>query len=108
MTTEPETIIVVFGLNTEGRPHAARFEASEETVATRAAQLMGYRLVKLTTADQLELAKGLPAGKIYQTGKSFVPLTKQGVFDALSKLTPVEIPVAGPQDAPTIESGGPR
>jgi hypothetical protein len=104
MTTEPETIIVVFGLNAEGRPHAARFEATEEVLATRAAQLMGYRLIKLTGADQLALAKGLPAGKIYQTGKSFAPLTKQGVYDELAKLTPVEIPVAALEDRPTIET----
>jgi hypothetical protein len=108
MTMEPETIIVVFGLNTEGRPHAARFEAAEEALATRAAQLMGYRLVKLTSADQLALAKGLPAGKIYQTGKSFAPLTKQDVYDQLAKLTPVEIPIAAPEDHPTIETETPR
>lgn len=106
MTLDPETIIVVFGLNTEGRPHAARFALAELDIATRAAQLMNYKLVKLNTPDQLNLAAGLPSGRIYQTGKAFAPLTKQGVYDALAQLTPEDLPkvITEPPTAPEAET----
>src|SRR3954470_21124231 len=55
-TSEPA--VIVFGRNAYGIPQAAWFPANEADLATRAAQLMGLRVLKIENDTCRELAAG--------------------------------------------------
>lgn len=72
--------IVVFGRDEQSKAHASRFEAADAEVAERAAGLMGMKALRLATATQQELGAKLPAGRVFATGRAFVPFVKAEVF----------------------------
>ncbi len=76
-------ILVVLGVGSDDKPHAARFEFSELDVARRLAGLMGFRLAKAATDRSQALAKQLPEGKIFASGKGLLPLVKAELFEDL-------------------------
>jgi hypothetical protein len=86
--SEKAPIIVVLGIDVEGKPHASRFEEHDATLVVRAAELMGFRVIHVPP-ENVELhaiAEGLPGGKIFATGRAFVPFVGRSAFDKLSAL----------------------
>lgn len=76
--------LAVFGRDEAGgKPHASRFEGKDAALAERAAGLMGLRALRLVTPEQVELGAKLPAGRVFESGKAFVPFVKAAVFDRL-------------------------
>src|SRR5882724_9447186 len=72
----------------DNRPHASRFADHDAPVVARAAELMGFHVVRVP-GDQVELhaiAERLPLGKIFASGRAFVPFVARATFDKLGAL----------------------
>ena len=81
-------ILVVLGIDIESKPHASRFAGRDAPLVQRAAELMAFHVVRVPS-DNSELhaiAKGLPLGKIFATGRAFVPFVSRSAFDKLATL----------------------
>ena len=81
-------ILVVLGLDIDGKPHASRFAERDAPFVQRAAELMGFHVIQVPAENsQLHaLAEGLPLGKIFATGRAFVPFVARARFDKLATL----------------------
>src|SRR5438045_7184328 len=81
-------ILVVLGIDIESKPHASRFAGRDAPLVQRAAELMAFHVVRVPS-DNSELhaiAKGLSLGKIFATGRAFVPFVSRSAFDKLAAL----------------------
>src|SRR3954451_7476321 len=95
--TEKVPIIVVLGIDVDHKPHASRFAEDDAPLVARAAELMGFHAIRVPP-DEAELhgiAEGLPLGKIFATGRAFVPFVSRAAFDKLAALV---------EDGVTIEA----
>jgi hypothetical protein len=81
--------IVVFGRDDTGKPHAAAFGHSDAQLAEKAAGLMGMHVLRLETDKARELAGRLPRGRVFASGRAFVPFVKAGLYDALAAFAEV-------------------
>jgi hypothetical protein len=75
--TNPVPAVIVFGVDQANRRIAASFPADQVELATKAAQLMRLRVLKVAGAELIELADQLPVGRIYTSGQAFVPRAYQ-------------------------------
>jgi len=75
--------LVVYGLGKDDRPHAARFDVADQPAVQKAAALMGFKLGRAEGDVLLGVAKQLPQGKIFATGRSLVPYVKRELYDQL-------------------------
>jgi hypothetical protein len=71
--------LVVFGRDATGKPHASSFSQSEANLATKA-ELMGLRLLPVQTDTERALAAKLPRGRVFASGRAFVPFIKAALF----------------------------
>jgi hypothetical protein len=86
--SEKVPILVVLGIDMSDKPHASRFAERDATFVVRAAELMGFHVIRVP-ADSTELhaiAERLPLGKIFATGRAFVPFVGRSAFDKLATL----------------------
>jgi len=79
-------LLVILGIDSDGKPHAAVFAQADEAVVHKAAQAMGVRCGVAKDDKSRALARKLPEGKIFAAGKALVPLVKQAVYDQLLQL----------------------
>jgi hypothetical protein len=107
---EKVPILVVLGIDIDGRPHASRFAERDAPLVQRAAELMGFHVIQIAP-DYTELhgiAEGLPLGKIFATGRAFVPFVARAAFDELGTLveggitTAATRPIGAKQPDPTV------
>src|SRR5215203_4198980 len=84
--TEINPLFVMLGRDAQGKPHAARFAGADAELASKAADLMGYDAVRVQQTELKGLAANLPVGKVFASGKAFVPFTKVETFDKLATL----------------------
>jgi hypothetical protein len=82
--TDPAPILVVFGIDPEGKPRASRFAERDAELATKAAGLLGFRLGWVTDEAGRAIAEALPNGNVFAHGNGLVRLVRQSVFDKLS------------------------
>jgi hypothetical protein len=75
--------LVVFGRDETNKPHASSFAPEEVDRATRAAALMGMRVMPINTDARRALAIRVPKGKVFASGKGFVPFVKAALFAEL-------------------------
>src|SRR3954449_8214929 len=87
--------VIVFGYNEHRIPQAAWFPAREAALATRAARLMGLRVLRIEDDAHRQLAARLRQGQVYAADRTFAPAVVREVFDTLSEL-------AGPLGAASI------
>ena len=78
--------LVVYGRDDGGKPHASVFTDSEADLAEMAAGLMGKRAFRLAEPEHLATVAGLPQGRVFASGKAFVPFVKAAVYDRLTAL----------------------
>lgn len=101
--TRQKPIIIVAGLDEEQRPHAARFSQADETLATKAAALMGLQIGMAETSKAVSLARGLAKGRVFATGRALVPYVKEQVYNELQTAiafetpNPIELEPAAPE-----------
>ena len=107
----PPTPLIVFGRDDEGKgkPHASRFDAQDAALAENAAGLMGMRVLRVDSDELVKLAAGLPAGRVFASGRGFVPFVKAELFAKLEAapgaFTPARPPDA-PEPGPSKPKGG--
>ena len=81
-----EPAIIVFGYNEHRIPQAAWFPEAEAALATRAARLMGLRVLRIENDAHRELAARLRQGQVYAADRTFAPAVLREVFDTLCEL----------------------
>lgn len=95
------TVLVVLGIDAEKKPHASKFGIVDREIVLRAAGLMAYRVIALTDDDVGKLKAAIPDGKVFATGKGFVPFIRRELYDQLAEKlgTAAEVAVTPPPTA---------
>src|SRR5947207_5024205 len=93
LTTEPVMsekvpILVVLGIGIDGKPHASRFAEHDAPLVAHAAELMRFDVIRVPpeNSELHALAERLRPGKIFATGRAFVPFVARAAFDKLAVL----------------------
>lgn len=88
-TADDDTpVLVVLGLDETGKAHASWFGQADAALAEKAAGLMEMAVLPISN-DEIKAAAGsLPKGKVFASGRGFVPFVKAGVFDKLVEFLP--------------------
>jgi hypothetical protein len=93
--------LIVLGRDEGGKPQAARFPAGHHDLVAKAAKAMGLTVCTAESADVAELAKKLPTGRLYSTGRGFVPPVGRSLYGKLvEQLKLAGQPVPGEADQP--------
>jgi len=82
--TDTAPILIVFGIDPEGKPRASRFADRDAVLVTKAATLLGFRTAWITDEAGRAIAEALPNGNMFARGNGFVRLVRQSVFERLS------------------------
>ncbi len=78
---KPDASIIIFGRDEVDKPHAAAFAANDAVLATKAAELTGMRVIQVEGGELAALAQQLAAGKVFASGKAFVPFVGAALYD---------------------------
>jgi hypothetical protein len=73
----------VFGLDENGKPRGARFPQGLKDNIAAAAIDMKFNLVHDHSAEFTALGMKLPVGRIYGSGRSFIPPIRRDLYDKL-------------------------
>jgi hypothetical protein len=86
--SEKVPILVVLGIDMSDKPHASRFAERDAPFVLRAAELMGFHVIRVApeNTEPHAIAEGLPLGRIFATGRAFVPFVGRSAFDKLAAL----------------------
>jgi hypothetical protein len=82
---DTDPAIILFGTDDSGKPHASTFNIDQRHDAIKAAGLMGFRALAVEGEILTVLAAKIPAGKVFSSGKGFVPFVKREVGAQLDK-----------------------
>ena len=82
--------VVVFGRDNSSKPHASCFDDADAEQAEKAAGLMGMHVLRLETAEARQLATKLPQGRVFASGRAFVPFVKAGMYASLAAIARVD------------------
>lgn len=83
LDSDDSPAVILLGRDDANKAHASWFGQEELEAATAAAAAMGMMTLAVNSEELSELASRLPHGKIFGSGKAFVPFTKQTLFDEL-------------------------
>ncbi|KQQ01895.1 hypothetical protein ASF59_02785 [Methylobacterium sp. Leaf121] len=83
----PSPAIILFGRDERGRPHASHFRGDAVVEVESAARLMGLHLATADTEVLRDFATRLPAGRLFPSGKGFVPFVKADLYERLLAAT---------------------
>ena len=100
--------IVLFGLDAEGKPRAARFIEDDESLVARLAQALGLRMGIATGTKHADTLDEIPVGRVYATGKGSVPNVSQDLYGKLNALVggdPGSISTALPKSWEDLAAG---
>lgn len=104
--------LIVLGYDDQHKPHGARFQGADPKLVTQAAKAMGLNVYEAATDDLAALAKKLPTGRLYSTGKGFVPNIRQNLYSTfISTLAQTPQAALAKEDEgplPQISSGLPK
>lgn len=81
--SEISPALIMVGLDDKGRPHASWFAADQADAAATAAELMEMALIEVA-GDLAAVAAALPQGKLFESGKAFVPFVKRSTYELLT------------------------
>jgi hypothetical protein len=72
--------LLVLGFDEQQKPCGARFVDAKPDLVAKAAHVMGLKVYKPSSPEAAELAKKLPVGQLYATGRAFVPHVRQSLY----------------------------
>ena len=75
--------LIVLGRDEAGKPRAARFPTGHDNLVAQAAKAMNLAVCKADGDILAELAQKLPSGRLYATGRGFVPPVGRSLYDRL-------------------------
>ena len=104
--SNPVPALIVLGRDDSGKPHASWFDKAEAALATQAARLMGMSAVQVATDELRGLAGQLPHGRVFSSGRAFVPFVKGSLYDQLATHAPKPDPKANPKTQPASKPAG--
>ncbi|MGN6537631.1 MAG: hypothetical protein ACTHKQ_18120 [Mesorhizobium sp.] len=84
----PSSVVIV-GLDDRGKPHASRFPAAAISEVEAAAGLMGMAVLKVESEALAKIVEQLTVGKLFASGKAFVPFVSQDVYRQLEAYLPI-------------------
>ncbi|MGX7705158.1 hypothetical protein [Methylobacterium sp. Gmos1] len=99
--------LVLFGRDDAGRPRAAWFDVSEAKLAAQAAEVMNLRVVQLADEEQRAFADQFTHGRLFGSGRAFIPYIRRELFPRLLELAGVQVDPDGTGLAPAAENGPP-
>lgn len=74
-------VLILFGRDEKGKPHASRFAASDVEAVQKAAGLMGMRVLPAMNPPEIALAARLPSGRLFpKSGRAFCPFVSAPTF----------------------------
>lgn len=80
--SEPSVKVIVFGVDSECRPHAAWFPKGEIDKARAAAKQLRLNVAQVN-GKAADLVAKLPPGRIHASGPSMVPTVREDLYDKL-------------------------
>jgi hypothetical protein len=78
--TSDDIGLLVLGFDEQQKPCGARFVDAKPDLVAKAAQLMGLKVYEPNSPDVADVAKKLPVGQLYATGRAFVPHVRQSLY----------------------------
>jgi hypothetical protein len=72
--------LLVLGFDDQQKPCGARFVDAKADLVAKAAQVMGLKVYKPSSPEAAEVARRLPVGQLYATGRAFVPHVRQSLY----------------------------
>jgi hypothetical protein len=98
--------LILFGLDENKRPRAARFVVDDDLgLFNKSADAMDLIICDVKTPRLANLALKLPAGEMLANGLKFVPYIRQGLYDELVEAAGAD--AEAPSEPPTA-AGAPR
>jgi hypothetical protein len=74
---------VLFGIDSRGKPKAARFGKQHAGLAQKAATQLQLQVLMGNDPKIADLAAQLPVGRVHATGRTFVPFIRRDLYDQL-------------------------
>jgi hypothetical protein len=75
--------LVLFGIDSRGKPKAARFRKEHANLALKAATQLQLNVLASNDPKVAEIAARLPVGRVHATGRMFVPFIRHDLYDKL-------------------------
>jgi hypothetical protein len=79
-------VIVLFGLDENGKCRAAKFPSDDEAAVNKLALARGLRVGLANGSKHAAVLSKLPDGRLYSTGNSSVPLVRSRLYESLNTL----------------------
>jgi hypothetical protein len=98
-----QTPVVLFGIDTRGKPKAGRFGKQHAGLALKAATQLQLQVLAGDDPKIAEFASQLPVGRVHATGRTFVPFIRRDLYD---QLVAAASNGAAPSDPPSNGSSG--
>ena len=73
--------VIVFGLDSNWRPHAAWFSHTQADQARAAAKQLRLNMIVVANGTAAELVTKLPAGQIHAAGPAMVPPVREDLYE---------------------------
>jgi hypothetical protein len=83
LTSACPTPVVLFGVDSRGKPKAARFGKQHAGLALKAAAQLQLQVLTSNNPKIASLAAQLPVGRVHATGRTFVPFIRRDLYDQL-------------------------
>src|SRR3984957_750483 len=87
-TTNTLSPVVLFGIDSHGKPKGARFGKDHAELAIKAASQLQLRVLAGNDPKVADLATQLPVGRVHATGRTFVPFIRRDLYDKLVAASP--------------------
>ena len=75
--------LVLFGIDSRGKPKAARFGKEHADLAIKAATQLQLKVLACQDPKIADLTAELPVGRVHATGRTFVPFIRRDLYDKL-------------------------
>jgi hypothetical protein len=95
--------VVLFGIDSHGKPKGARFGKDHADLANKAASQLQLRVLASNDPKVADLATQLPVGRVHATGRTFVPFIRRDLYDKLIAAAPN----GNAHPTSTLAGGGP-
>lgn len=93
--------VVLFGIDSNGKPKAARFGKNHAGLAVKAAGQLQLNVLNSSDPKIADIVARLPVGRVHATGKTLVPFVRRDLYDKLLAVAP-----NGDASPPTNAPGG--
>jgi hypothetical protein len=75
--------LILYGIDSRGKPKAARFRKEHAGLAIKAAEQLQLNVLASSDPKVAEIVGRLPVGKVHATGRAFVPFIRRDLYDQL-------------------------